>query len=161
MAPWRTVYPRPTVREPDLGPAADEVKLMLGALPILAGRCHDGAGQRAYDGLLVTAMTHDEREHRAALGAAFRAAVTAGRRRVWTLVRRSAAEGLGRHCASCARRTRAEDACDDRRVFELCADALCALLVRDVLDAEAAALLIDPVAHLVPLQRRPPESAGP
>nr|MDT0664002.1 hypothetical protein [Micromonospora sp. DSM 115978] len=41
LRPWRTVYPRARSHEPDLGPAAAEVKRVLSALPLLAGRCHD------------------------------------------------------------------------------------------------------------------------
>ena len=78
--------------------------------------------------------------------------VRTGRRRVWTLVRRSAAEGLGRFCSGC--RTQHVDApYDDERVFELCADAACALLVSDVLPASESAALTAPLRHLIPLQR--------
>lgn len=156
MGAWRAVYPRPTVHEPDLGPAAGEVKRLLGTLPALAGRCHDAEGRRVYDGLLVAAMTLDESAHREAVASAFRAAVATGRRRVWTLVRRSAAEGLGRHCPSCRRRpVPDDDVRDDERVLELCADAACALLVQDALDASATTRLTAPLAHLIPLQRGP------
>jgi hypothetical protein len=152
ISAWRSVFPRPTVREPDLGPGAEEVKRLLGLLPSLAGRCHDDAGRRVYDGLLVHAMTLDEHAHSEAVSAAFSAAVRTGRRRVWTLVRRSAAEGLGRFCVDC--RSQHEDGpYDDERVFELCADAACALLVQDALPASDAAALTAPLQHLIPQQR--------
>jgi hypothetical protein len=154
LAPWRQVYPRPRASEPDLGPQAAQVKGLLGSLPTLARRCHDERGRRVYDGLLVTAMTLDEDAHEEAVRSAFRAAVMSGRRRVWTLVRRSAAEGLGRLCASCRRASRADGAYDDERVLGLCADAACALLVSDLLDDSTAARLTAPISMLVPLQRQ-------
>lgn len=152
ISAWRSVYGRATVDEPDLGPGAEEVKRLLGLLPSLAGRCHDEAGRRVYDGLLVHSMTRDEQAHADAVSAAFSAAVRTGRRRVWTLVRRSAAEGLGRFCASC-RSPHEDGPYDDERVLELCADAVCALLVRDQLPAGEAATLTAPLRHLIPLQR--------
>jgi hypothetical protein len=152
ISAWRSVFPRPTVREPDLGPGSEQVKRLLALLPTLAGRCHDGAGRRVYDGLLVDAMTLDEKAHSEAVSAAFSAAVRTGRRRVWTLVRRSAAEGLGRFCADC-RAPHADGPYDDERVLELCADVACALLVQDALPASDAAALIAPLRHLIPLQR--------
>jgi hypothetical protein len=152
ISAWRSVFSRPTVREPDLGPSADEVKRLLGLLPTLAGRCHDDAGRRGYDGLLVHAMTIDESAHQEAVSQAFSAAVRTGRRRVWTLVRRSAAEGLGRFCALC-RTPHADGPYDDERVLELCADAACALLVQDALSEQDTSALTAPVRHLIPLQR--------
>jgi hypothetical protein len=152
ISAWRSVFPKPTVREPDLGPGADEVKRLLGLLPILAERCHDSTGRQVYDGLLVHAMTLDEQAHSAAVSVAFSAAVRTGRRRVWTLVRRSAAEGLGRFCVDC-RQQHPDAPYDDERVFELCADAACALLVSDALPATDAAALTAPLQHLIPLQR--------
>jgi hypothetical protein len=97
-------------------------------------------------------MTVDEEAQTAAREVAFSAAVRTGRRRVWTLVRRSAAEGLGRFCASC-RGGHGDGPYDDERVFELCADAACALLVQDVLPYADAAALTAPLQHLIPLQR--------
>jgi hypothetical protein len=67
-------------------------------------------------------------------------------------VRRSAAEGLGRFCATC-RGGHGDGPYDDERVFELCADAACALLVQDVLSSAEAATLTAPLQHLIPLQR--------
>lgn len=152
ISAWRSVYGRATVDEPDLGPGAVEVKRLLGLLPNLAGRCHDDAGRRVYDGLLVHAMTRDEQAHSEAVAAAFSAAVRTGRRRVWTLVRRSAAEGLGRFCTTC-RSPHGDGPYDDERVLELCADAVCALLVQDALPYGDAATLTAPLQHLIPLQR--------
>jgi hypothetical protein len=152
IAAWRSVFPRPTVREPDLGPGRTEVKQLLGLLPTLAHRCHDDRGRRVYDGLLVQAMTMNESERTQARDAAFSAAVRTGRRRVWTLVRRSTAEGLGRFCPTC-RSTRADTRYDDERVVELCADAACALLVSDAVAAGETATLTAPLRHLIPLPR--------
>lgn len=152
IAAWRSVFPRPTVREPDLGPGRAEVKQLLGLLPTLAHRCHDVRGRRVYDGLLVQAMTMNESERAQARDAAFSAAVRTGRRRVWTLVRRSTAEGLGRFCPTC-RSSRADTRYDDERVVELCADAACALLVSDAVAAGETTPLTAPLQHLIPLQR--------
>ncbi len=52
MRAWRAVYPVDTVGEPDLGPHGDEVRALLGAMPLLSTRCHDERGQAVYD-LLV------------------------------------------------------------------------------------------------------------
>lgn len=145
-APWRAVYPRPPRLEPDLGPQAEEIRRLLGMLPMLAGRCHEPAGRRVYDVLLVGAMTLDEEAHDAAVETAYRAAVLSGRRRVWTLVRRSAAEGFGRVCSSCRRHE--DSRYDDERVLALCADAAGALVVGDVLDPVLLARLTEPVRTL-------------
>jgi hypothetical protein len=149
---WRSVFPQPTVREPDLGPGRTEVKQLLGMLPTLAGRCHDDQGRRAYDGLLVQAMTMNEDVRTQARDAAFSAAVRTGRRRVWTLVRRSAAEGLGRFCPTCCS-SHGDTRDDDERVVELCADAACALLVSDAMPADETAAMTAPLRHLIPLPR--------
>jgi hypothetical protein len=154
LAAWRAVFPVTRVQEPDLGPSADEVKQVLGLMPTLAYRCHDHHGRRVYDGLLVSAMTLDEESHRDAMDRAFSAAVRTGRRRVWTLVRRSAAEGLSRPCSSCRSKAPLTDGpYDDERVLALCADAACALLVADATDPLTADQLTAPLRDLVPLQR--------
>jgi hypothetical protein len=158
MAAWRAVYPRPTVVEPDLGPAGPDIKRLLGALPQLARRCHDPRGREAFEGLVITALTVDEDEHNDAVDTAFRAAVRTGRRRIWALVRRSAAEGLGRFCPTCRVHGLPSDGLyDDERVLGLCADAACALLVSDAVDPSTSAKLTEPVSKLIPLQRRPVE----
>ena len=159
LAPWRSVYPQPTVEEPDLGPQAAQVKALLGMLPLLAGRCHDDTGQALFDALVDRSFA-GEGERAEAVEAAFQAAVLTSRRRVWALVRRSGAEGLSRPCASC-RRMPVRDAETDRehqRVMTLCLDAACALLVADTLPDATTDLLTTPVSSLVPLQRRPDAS---
>jgi hypothetical protein len=153
MRPWRAVYPRARSQEPDLGPAAAEVKRVLSALAVLSRRCHDPHSLEVYDGLLVTALTRDEQAHQAAMELAFDSAVLTGRRRVWTLVRRSAAEGFWRLCPTC-RRLATEDSAADTRVMELCADLACALLVEDLLDPPVLAQLLTPLHALIPLQDR-------
>ncbi len=154
IRPWRTVYPRGRGHEPDLGPFGSEVKRVLAALPVLARRCHDPDSLRVYDGLLVTVLTRDELAHRDAMEVAFDSAVRTGRRRVWTLVRRSAAEGFWRLCPSCHKMINLEDAGSDQRVMELCADLACALLVQDILNPDIVASLTAPLHTLVPLQDR-------
>ncbi|WP_239340266.1 hypothetical protein [Frankia sp. CiP3] len=152
--PWRAVYPRGRGHEPDLGPFGSEVKRVLAALPVLARRCHDADSLRVYDCLLVTALTRDESEHRDAMETAFNSAVRTGRRRVWTLVRRSAAEGFWRLCPSCRNMINTDDAAADQRVMELCADLACALLVQDILDPDTLASLTAPLHTLIPPQNR-------
>lgn len=153
MRPWRAVYPGSAVAEPDLGPRAEQVKALLALFPVLAGRCHDAEGRRMYDALVDRSFA-DEAERADAREAAFQAAVLTSRRRIWALVRRSGAEGLSRPCDSCGARLAVEDR-DARRVMALCLDAACALLVSDAVSDEVSAVLIDPVAALIPLQRRP------
>lgn len=145
--PWRTVFPRTTVSEPDLGPGAADVKRVLAALPTLVRRCHDDVSRDAYEGLLLAALTLDGHDHAAMMEAAFEAAVRTGRRRVWTLVRRSAIEGLARQCPSCRNRP-VEDAYPDERVVELCADLACAMLVVDALGTTATSTLTGPLHML-------------
>ena len=152
LAPWRSVYPTATVKELDLGPRADHVKALLGALPQLSVRCHDAQGKALYDELVDRSfLTEPERTE--ARGAAFQAAVITSRRRIWALLRRSGAEGLRRRCPSCRRSE--PDAREEQRVMTLCLDAACALLVADALPAASLALLLDPVTSLIPQQRDP------
>ncbi|MHB8341150.1 MAG: hypothetical protein ACYDB7_08240 [Mycobacteriales bacterium] len=149
LAPWRAVYPNNDTCEPDLGPAAEEIKELLAALTQLSSRCHEQVHQPAWDGLLSAAGSLDGTEHALAVREAWEAAVSTGRRRVWSLVRRSAAEGLGRCCTQCRRRT--GDA--DDKVLSLGMDAVGGLLVCDVLAPEVTRALTAPVAHLIPAQR--------
>ena len=158
MAAWRSVYPRPTLSRPDLGPAGPDITRLIETLPRLARRCHDAEGREAFEGLVVTALTLDEDEHDDAVEAAFRAAVLTGRRRLWVLLRRSAAEGLAGVCPTCrVHGTPSDGLHDEERVLGLCADAACGLLVSDVVDACTSATLTAPVSQLIPMQRRAPE----
>ncbi|MCW2606909.1 MAG: hypothetical protein JWO60_1602 [Frankiales bacterium] len=153
MRPWRAVFPAASaLGEPDLGPHAAQVKQLLAALPTLATRCHDEAGQALYDALVDRSFV-GESDRAEARDAAFGAAVLTSRRRAWALVRRSGAEGLSRPCPTC--RTTSTSERDDQRVLALCLDAACALLVADAVADDVAAQLIDPVAAVIPLQRRP------
>ena len=151
MRPWRTVYPHPTVDEPDLGPHADAVKALLSSLPRLAARCHDADGAAVYEALLDRSFL-DESDRAGARDTAFQAAVLTSRRRVWALVRRSGTEGLSRGCPICRS---LPDLRDTSRVLALCLDAACALLVADAVPDDLIALLTAPVQVLIPLQRRP------
>lgn len=150
MRPWRSVYPEVTAAEPDLGPRADEVKQLLAALPRLTVRCHDAAGQALWDELVDQSFVA-EAERADACADAFSAAVLTSRRRIWALVRRSGAEGLGRSCATC-RTARPADR-ESERVLGVCLDAACALLVADALPDELTHLLTAPVHRLVSAQR--------
>lgn len=152
LRPWRSVFPTPTVDEPDLGPRSDQIKALLSALPRLAARCHDEAGRALFDALVDRSFVAESDRAQAA-EAAFQAAVLTSRRRVWALVRRTGTEGLLRPCPSCRTSTPADR--DGQRVLELCLDAACALLVADALPDACTDLLSEPVLALIPLQRRP------
>jgi len=154
MRPWRAVYPYTTGGQPDLGPQSDQVHALLAALPRLASRCHDASGLQLWESLVDQSYV-GESERAEARDSAFSAAVVTSRRRVWALVRRSGAEGLGRSCATCRTpRSYGADR-DSERVLTLCLDAVCALLVADALPDGTTALLTAPVQVLVPGQRRP------
>jgi hypothetical protein len=154
LAPWRAVYPHATVDEPDLGPRADQVKALLGLMPLLAGRCHDQAGRALFDALVDRSFA-DESDRAEAVESAFQAAVLTSRRRVWALIRRSGAEGLSRPCTSCGRGlSSADPEREHQRVMALCLDAACALLVADALPDATTSLLTAPIESLVPLQRK-------
>lgn len=155
MRPWRTVYPRPTADQPDLGPRAEQVTALLAALPQLSERCHDDTGRRLFDALVGQSYVA-ESDRADAAAAAFEAAVITDRRRVWALVRRTGAEGLSRPCATC--RLPAEVDRDAQRVLALCLDAACALLVADAMPDASTQLLIEAVSALVPPQLQPDPS---
>ncbi|MDP3712543.1 MAG: hypothetical protein Q8R60_08675 [Mycobacteriales bacterium] len=154
MAAWREVYPTAMVGEPDLGPRATTVKALLGQLPRLSVRCHDPAGRELYDGLVASTMT-GESDRELAGRDAYQAAVMTSRRRVWALVRRTAAEGVARPCPQCRRSATVESDRDAMRVLVLVLDAACALLVADALPDDALDALVGPVRHLIPAQRSP------
>ena len=153
LRPWRAVFDTPTVDEPDLGPRSAQVKALLGALPLLADRCHDATGAALFESLVDRSFVA-ESDRADAVASAFDAAVLTSRRRVWALVRRTGAQGLSRSCTTC-RRPAADSERDLQRVMTLCLDAACALLVADALPDASTDLLTDPVSALVPLQRRP------
>ena len=150
MAAWRAVYPTDLVEEPDLGARSAEVKALLQAMPLLATRCHDSGASSLYDSILAMSWTLDEDVRSVARDEAWHAAVLTNRRRVWGLVRRSGAEGIGRYCPQC--RTRSDDH-DTSRVLSLCLDAACALLVADAIDDNLVDVLTLPVQALIPRQR--------
>lgn len=150
MAAWREVYPTDAVDEPDLGERSAEVKALLQAMPLLATRCHDAGAASLYDSILEMTWTLDEDVRSIARDEAWQAAVLTNRRRVWGLVRRSGAEGIGRFCSQC--RTRSDDD-DTVRVLALCLDAACALLVADAIDDNLVDVLTLPVQALIPRQR--------
>lgn len=150
MAAWRAVYPTDTVDEPDLGARSAEVKALLQAMPLLATRCHDDGAASLYDSILATSWTLDEDVRSVAREEAWQAALLTSRRRVWGLVRRSGAEGIGRFCSQC--RTRSDDD-DTIRVLGICLDAACALLVADAIDDNLVDVLTLPVQALIPRQR--------
>ena len=153
LRPWRAVYPTGTSGVPDLGPQSSDVQAVLGALPLLAGRCHDPLGQQLWDELVDHSFVA-ESERGDARTSAFGAAVLTRRRRLWALVRRSGTEGLSRPCPDCRTGRRQRDR-ESERVLGVCLDAACALLVADALPDETTELLVAPVRSLVPAQRRP------
>jgi hypothetical protein len=158
MGAWRSVYPFDTVGEPDLGPHAAQVKALLTAIPRLATRCHDGSAASTYDEILTASRLLDEGVRSVARDETWQAALLTNRRRVWGLVRRSGAEGMGRYCARCRLRHDDEDA---MRVLAMCLDAACALLVADAVDDNLLDVLTLPVQHLIPMQRQAPEAGTP
>jgi hypothetical protein len=150
MSAWRTVFPHDNVEEPDLGGRAAEVKSLLSAMPLLATRCHDATAASLYESILQVSWVLDEDVRTVARDEAWRAAVLTSRRRVWGLVRRIGAEGIGRYCPTC--KSRADDD-DTVRVLSLCLDAACALLVADAIDENLVDVLTLPVQDLIPRQR--------
>lgn len=150
LAAWRTVFPTDSVDEPDLGGRGAQVKALLSAMPKLAMRCHDKDAANIYGEILQTSWTLDEDVREVARDEAWHAAVLTNRRRVWGLVRRSGAEGMGRFCGQC--RVRHDDD-DTMRVLALCLDAACALLVADAIDDNLVDVLTLPVQKLIPAQR--------
>jgi hypothetical protein len=150
MRAWRSVFPTQNFEEPDLGPRAAEVKALLTAMPLLAQRCHDADAPATFESLLRTAWTMDDDMRETARRETWAAAVLTSRRRVWTLVRRSGTEALGRFCPTC-RHAPADE--DTARVLALCLDAACALLVADAVDDNLTDVLTMPIEQLVPAQR--------
>lgn len=149
LAPWRAVFGQTGPVEPDLGPQANQVKSLLAHLPLLASRCHDPRGRALFDGLAARALAgQSERED--AREAAWHAAVVTSRRRLWTLVQRSAAEALRHPCGTC-RRT--DEGRDEERVLTLAADAACVLLVADALPEQVIETATGPLTELLPRQR--------
>lgn len=149
IGPWRAVFGTTAPAEPDLGPQARQLKSLLGSLSLLSTRCHDPRGRALFDGLAARALSgqsarDDARE------AAWHAALVTSRRRLWTLVERSAAEALRQPCGTC-RRT--DSGYDSERVLSLAADAACVLLVADALPADLVEACTAPLAELLPRQR--------
>lgn len=159
MRPWRQVYPRQNFDEPDLGPAALQVKRLLTAMPALSARCHDARSRQLYDGLLRVASTVDGELRQTARDEAWRAAVLTARRRVWAMVRRSGMEAMNRPCPSCGPVV-SDDHGADHLVLDLCLDAACALLVSDAIDDTLTDVLILPVRDLIPMQREAPDDVA-
>jgi hypothetical protein len=147
---WRAVYPIDLVGAADLGAKADDVTALLAALPRLAARCHNSASAAQYDNILDISSVMNREMHTVALEEAWRAAIITGRRRVWGMVRRSGAEGMGRYCSRCRHRDTGDDAA---AVLSLCLDAACGLLVADAIDDTFVDILTLPVTSLVPAPR--------
>jgi hypothetical protein len=150
IRPWRQVFASTQACQPDLGPSGVQVRALLDALGGLSARCHDSACAERWEQLETAALCLDSLERQEALDRAWQVAVDGGGRRVWALVRRSAAEALSRPCSACRRRPVPSDA----RVAQLGMDAVCGMLVLDGLDAYSGALLTEPVSHLVSLRPR-------
>jgi hypothetical protein len=157
IRPWREVFPYQSFDEPDLGPAAAEVKALLTAMPLLSMRCHDERGRELYDGLARAALTMDGSLRQTARDEAWRAAVLTSRRRVWAMVRRSGTEAMSRPCHDCHR---FDDAGFEELVLELCLDAACGLLVADAVDDTLTDILVMPLRELIPMPRRAPDDVA-
>jgi hypothetical protein len=154
MQPWRQVFPEQSFDEPDLGPAAREVKALLGAMPLLSSRCHDEQGRALYDSLARAAVSIDGSLRQTARDESWRAAVLTSRRRVWAMVRRSGTEAMTRPCHDCRG---GDDHGFDDLVLELCLDAACGLLVADAVDETLTDILVMPLRDMIPLPRRAPD----
>jgi hypothetical protein len=154
MRPWREVYPYQTFDEPDLGPAAAEVKALLATMPLLAARCIEAEGQALYDSCARAAITIDGSLRQTAREESWRAAVLTSRRRVWAMLRRSGAEAISRPCMTCRR---IDDSSTDELVLELFLDAACGLLVADAIDETLTDILLLPMRDIIPLPRRAPD----
>jgi hypothetical protein len=152
---WRTVFPTDLVSTPDLGARGADVTALLAALPRLATRCHDTAAASEYAHILDIASVLDRGMHTAARDESWQAAVLTSRRRLWGLVRRSGAEGMGRYCSQCHQRSTGDDAA---AVLTLCLDAACGMLVADAIDDTFLDILTLPVTSLIPGQRPPAEA---
>ena len=155
MAPWRAVFPLQNFDEPDLGPHADQIKAVLGAMPLLSQRCHNAESRRLYDRMVFTALSLESTMRETARSEAWRAAVLTARRRVWLMVRRSAAEAISRPCLQCGRH---DDLGTEDVVLELCLDAAFGLLVADAIDDTLIDVLTMPLSELVPTQREAPNA---
>ncbi|MDQ6649989.1 MAG: hypothetical protein M3Z02_07745 [Actinomycetota bacterium] len=155
LRPWRQVFPMPLRTEPDLGPEAERVTSVLSVLSRLSTRCHDSASEELFEALVDETWLADHERHDDARLQAWHAAVMTSRRRMWTLIRRSGAEGLARACSECGG-SRADR--DETRVLALCLDAACALLVADALPDHYVDVLIRPLERLIPAQRTASES---
>lgn len=153
-APWSSAIDGAGRRTPNLGPAPLQVQALLDAFSGLSGRCHDATRRQTWDGLVVRAMTVDEGARDAAVAEAHAAAVVAGRRRLWALLRRTATHHPARRCAACSRPPAYPTAgYDEERVTVLAADAACALLVSDLLAPATLDTLLAPLSGLVPVPR--------
>jgi hypothetical protein len=157
LRPWREVFPEQRLDEPDLGPAATQIKTLLRAMPRLATRCHEPEGRQVYDDLVRAAITMDADLRQIARDEAWQAAVLTSRRRVWAMVRRSGVEAMSRTCRDCAD---PGDRMADDLVLELCLDAACGLLVVDALDDTLADVLVMPLRDLIPLPRTAPDDVA-
>ena len=157
IQPWRQVFGEQSFDEPDLGPAAREVKALLATMPLLSSRCHDEHARELYDSLARAAVSIDSSLRETARDEAWRAAVLTSRRRVWAMVRRSGAEAMTRPCLEC-RRT--DDQGVDELVLELCLDAACGLLVADAVDETLTDILVLPLRDMIPLPRRAPDDVA-
>ena len=151
MAPWLAVFPHPLRTEPDLGPQQKTLTLLVGALAGVATHCHDDAAQEQYE-LLADHLFLAAGDRAEARDAAWQAIILTHRRRVWTLLRRTATVAFSRPCPRCGPRT-TEEIRADHRVLEICLDGARALLVSDALTSTRIDLLTLPLRVLVPLPR--------
>lgn len=151
-APWRSAVGASTSATAVGGSAA--VQSLLASFSALGGRCHDGGRRRTFDGLVVRAMTRDTEARDEALEAARAAAVRAGRRRSYALLRATTTAVPAVRCGACSATSGGTSTSyDDQRVASLAADAACGLLVADVVSPGVLDTLLAPLSGLVPLPR--------
>ncbi|HVE98931.1 MAG TPA: hypothetical protein VNA12_07105 [Mycobacteriales bacterium] len=148
IAPWRTVFPSGAAQAPDFGPQHHDVLSLLGVLSSMACRSHDVEAGRRWSSVLELGGRVDLERHGDAVDQAWDAALVTQRRRLWGLVSRSGQEAFYRRCAHCERSGHEADAA----VLALCLGAVVGVMMGDVLDDDARALLVAPLEALAPYQ---------
>lgn len=145
VAPWRSVFRDAALRAPDFGPHHHDVLSLLGVLASMACRSHDSEAGRRWSSVLEMGAHVDLELHGEAVDRAWDAAVITQRRRLWGLVSRTGQEAFNRRCAQCDRSGHEADPA----VLALCLGAIVGVMMGDVIDADARALLVAPLESLV------------
>ncbi len=153
LAPWRGVFPDASVIAPDFGPQHQAVLDLLGVMASMACRSHDADAEKRWATVLDLGTRIDVEGHGDAVDRAWDAAILTRRRRLWGLVSRSGQEAFFRRCTQCEWVGHE----DDGAVLALCLGAAVGVMMSDVLDEDARALLLSPLRALIAQQ---PEGVG-